>query len=199
MVSARTPSRFPKFACPFSTKKDLLAETAKYLEGDAKKEITDRDCLRAGSGILQNDDLRENVRIVYRWKLESFRKRFEWVDRFPVDVTEQQISHALAPARALHDQSSDSDVRYTINVLTCLPGVGIPVASAFLMAIHPTAFTVIDRQAYKALSVKFRQYMNPDEYFSYVIFCRSRARRHAVTLRQYDQALWERGASPAED
>jgi hypothetical protein len=67
-----------------------------------------------------------------------------------------------------------------------MSGVGIPVASAFLMSMHPTIFTVIDRQAYKALSVKFRQYMDPDEYFAYVTFCRPRARRHA---------LWSRGES----
>jgi len=74
-----------------------------------------------------------------------------------------------------------------------LPWVGIPVASAFLTALHPCRFTVIDRQAYKALSVDFPGYLKPDEYRAYLSFCRRQAADLGVSLRVYDRALWQLG------
>lgn len=183
----------PKYACPFSTKKQVIAESESYGRLDEKNEITEDDCLKGGRYLLQSKNLRENLQVVFRWKLQAFRKRLSWVDRFPDGAINEHICHALGPARSLSAQSSDADIRYAINVLTCLPTVGIPVASAFLMAMHPKDFTIIDRQAYKALKAKFREPMHPDEYVAYVRFCRSRSDDLGVTLRDYDRALWNCG------
>jgi len=63
-----------------------------------------------------------------------------------------------------------------------------------LMAMRPEYFTVIDRQAYKALSADFRDPISPAEYFEYLEFCREQADLFGVPLRKYDQALWQFGS-----
>jgi hypothetical protein len=194
MGKKRIPRKIPRFACPFSTKEQVIAESGRYGALDGKNKITDVHCLKAGGGLFQQEDERENLCVVYRWKLQAFRSRFKWVNRFPDDATDKDISHALDRARALCDKSSDSEVRYAAKVLTCLPNVGIPVASAFMMAMHPRTFTVIDRQAYKALKADFREPIHPDEYLAYLKFCRLRADQLDVKLREYDRALWMYGS-----
>jgi hypothetical protein len=193
-MGKKMPRAIPRFICPFSSKEQVIKESENYGAIDEKNEITDAHCLEAGRNLLLRKGETTSLRVVYRWKLQAFRNRFKYVNRFPEDATDKDISHALDRARSLCDKSSDAEVRYAAKVLTCLPNVGIPVASAFLMAMHPKTFTVIDRQAYKALKIDFREPMHPDEYMAYVEFCRRRADQLAVKLREYDRALWMYGS-----
>jgi hypothetical protein len=62
------------------------------------------------------------------------------------------------------------------------------------MALDPTRYTVIDRQAYKALDIAFPNNIKPDEYLCYLDFCRTRAKELGVSLRSYDRALWQHGS-----
>jgi hypothetical protein len=57
--------------------------------------------------------------------------------------------------------------------------------------MHPEQFTVIDQKAYLALGRRLK----PDipEYLRYLAFCRGETHRLDVTLREHDQALWQKG------
>jgi hypothetical protein len=54
----------------------------------------------------------------------------------------------------------------------------------------PTKFTIIDRQAFKALGTPFRA--GASVYLDYLRFCRDEAKRLRVTLNQHNRALWQR-------
>ena len=82
--------------------------------------------------------------------------------------------------------------------LPCGPGSLQPTlrrgSVAAILAMHPSALTVIDRQAYKALGALFRDPIPVPEYLNYVRFCREHSDRFGVTMREYDQALWQSGS-----
>jgi hypothetical protein len=98
------------YKSPFKTKQRICELSNCYLEADAKKPITDQQCLCAGAALRTGYDERSNLRIVVRWKLQTFVKRFEWVRDFPNNLMDQEISHALIPARDMIDFSDDRTV-----------------------------------------------------------------------------------------
>lgn len=184
----------PKYSNPFADRRQVIDFEQRYLKGDAKSQYPDSAALAAGQAILKHDNMRENLQIIFRWKLQSFLKRFNWVTEFPsTEISDNQIQEAMDAA-----QNADCDVPRTIEkalrILDALTYVGIPVASALLTAIHPLRFTVIDRQAYKALCVVFPNNLRPVEYLCYLDFCKGQATRLGVSLRAYDRALWQKGS-----
>ena len=184
----------PGYAIPFENRQQVIALEQRYLEGDARALYPDAAALAAGEAILSNDNLRENLRIVFRWKLQSFLKKFKWVKKFPGnEISDNQIREAIDVARNA-DCADPRTIETALRVLDALPYVGIPVASAFLTAIRPSRFTVIDRQAYKALCVAFPKNLQPEEYVHYLDFCKGQATRLGVSLRTYDRALWQHGS-----
>lgn len=86
-----------------------------------------------------------------------------------------------------------------VDALTSIKGVGVPVASAILLFIDPTRFTVIDERAWRAL--REMEYVDQElsedptieEYLLYLGACRSLANEYDVTLRMLDRALWALG------
>jgi hypothetical protein len=64
------------FTSPFSSTQQIHDLVARYLAEDAKQEVKDADVLVAGANLLRNIDIRSNLRAIYRWKLQSFVKRF---------------------------------------------------------------------------------------------------------------------------
>jgi hypothetical protein len=147
--------------------------------------------LAAGASLLRNVDIRSNLRFIFRWKLQSFKNRFPWVRAWPDGIPEEKLSEAVTAAQKA-TMSNEESIRDALQKLDNLPYVGVPVASAFLTAMHPEKFTVIDRQAYKALGADFRQ--DVSEYLRYLKFCQQQAARFKVSLRDHDRALWQFGA-----
>jgi hypothetical protein len=189
----RAMRRFPTYSDPFSTAQEVHDLARRYLELNAKRPITDEQCLAAGSALLQGIDLRTKLRTVFRWKLESFIPRIPWARTFPDGISDAPMQDAIQAAREA-TLSDDRTIRHALRTLDGLPHVGIPVASAILMAMHPDHFTVIDRQAYKTLGAEFRDPLPEQEYLHYLGFCRRRAESLGVTLRDYDRALWQSGS-----
>lgn len=93
---------------------------------------------------------------------------------WPDGIPEEELREALSAAQKA-TASDEASIRDALQKLDNLPKVGVPVASAFLTAMHPEQFTVIDRQAYKALGVEFREDIS--EYLRYLEFCRQEAAR----------------------
>jgi len=184
----------PTYTSPFSSREEILPLVHEYLEWDAKSQITEDKCLHAGRALLDGVAVRDNLRTVYQWKLQAFIRRFSRARAFADGIGDGIIESAVNAAREA-TLSDDGTIRFALQALDKIPGVGIPVASAILMAIHPKRFTVIDRQAYKTLRVSFRDPIPIQEYLNYLGFCRSEADRLGVTLRQFDQALWQDGSN----
>ena len=80
--------------------------------------------------------------------------------------------------------------RAAIAVLLGLQGVRVPVASAILTAIDPKRFTVVDFRALEALGSENKD-LSINFYLNYLNACRRLAKKHEVTLRDLDRALWQ--------
>ena len=63
------------------------------------------------------------------------------------------------------------------------------MASAILTAIYRERFTVIDWRALKALDVE-KSWLTIDDYLDYLAYCRTKAEKRGVSLRDFDRALW---------
>lgn len=180
------------YVSPFTTRAQIDGLEQRYLQADAERPYPDSAALGAGAAIRQRTNLRTNLQIVFRWKLEAFLKRFRWVAAFPAGIADDHISEAVETALAAIEEPGSGAAK-AVQAFDDLPWVGVPVTSAFLMAIDPGRFTVIDRQAYKALGVAFPASLGVGEYLSYLDFCRREAARFDASLRSYDRALWQYG------
>ena len=87
---------------------------------------------------------------------------------------------------------SASDERARIQGLTLLDGVGWPTASVILHFFHKDPYPILDRRALWSLGVdKPKAYESYDPWWDYVTFCRRLAKRHDLTMRSLDMALWQ--------
>lgn len=173
---------------------DLIRRREEEKKAKPTSDRIQRDqAFEAGRNILLGVDVRSNLRTIYRWKLGSFVHRFEWVKAFPDGISDQMLNNAVSLAqKAVKTPDDEGSVREVLEALTAIRGVRVPVASAFLMAMDPKRFSIIDRQAYRALGVKKFRDGIPD-YLEYLWFCRKEAARLGVKLEKHDRALWQRG------
>ena len=181
----------PQFCSPFSTLQEVHNLIGRHRAADAKAKVRDAEMLAAGKKLRRGVQIRESIRCIYRWKLQSFLHRFAWAKSFPDGISDEVPNDAVQVAQEA-TPSNEASVRTALSKLDEIRGVGIPVASAVLTALHPDQFTVIDRLAYRALGVTFR--CGLAEYLRYLGFCRNEAARFGITLREHDEALWQYGA-----
>jgi len=186
MRSRRKPTAFrPAF--------DSAQEVHDLVDQGLAERVTREQAFEAGLKLHRGvGDIRAHLRCIYRWKLGAFIRRFEWVRIFPEGVSDELLRDAVARARAAVAKSDDKKALCAaLNAFNAIDHVGIQVASAFLMAMDKEHFTIIDRQACKALSTPFRD--GASAYVEYLWFCRAEAKRLGVTLEDHDRALQQRG------
>jgi hypothetical protein len=153
-------------------------------------EDPDKECLAAGARIRSGDFSKENLRIIYRWKMQSF-SYLGSEKRYFDNNSDSDIRDTL---RAVVDELEKSDVpRRPLRELQALKGVGLSVASAILTAIFPDRLTVIDVMALRALGIPNPPVLNECFYSQYLSFCRAEAMRLGINLRDFDRALWQWG------
>ena len=187
------------FRSPFKTARQVRELNEQHLaEGHYSKPMPDgrttrKQAFEAGRRLLRGGDARINLRCIYRWKLASYIRRFEWVRSFPNHVPHHDLVKAVSCARkAARHPADEKSVRAALEAFDHIRSVGVRVASAFLTAMNPRSFTVTDVRAYRALGQKnFRGGIG--EYLDYLKFCRGDAARLPVTLGNYDRALWQLG------
>jgi hypothetical protein len=139
---------------------------------------SDDDPLAAGARIASGDYGRSNIETIFEWKTNgSGRSRLS-------KNSDEEIADALR--LAAHAKTE----RAAIAVLVGLHGVHVPVASAILTAIDPARYTVIDFRALEALGSESKD-RAINFYLAYLDICRKLAKRHKVTLRNLDRALWQ--------
>jgi hypothetical protein len=123
--------------------------------------------------------------IVYRWKSRRSAGRFEVVDG-------RTVRAVTARAFRAPDEAA------TIETLTSLPGVGVPVAAALLHFAFPDAYPLLDYRAFESLGVTRRSSYPTSLWVEYVDACRALARDLGVSLRTLDKALWQYSKEQAQ-
>jgi hypothetical protein len=105
-----------------------------------------------------------------------------------------QIRTATRRAFATRDEAA------RVEALTSLAGVGVPTASTLLYFAFPEDYPILDYRALEALGVKPRSTYPLSFWLDYLTACRELAKRHDVSVRTLDKALWqwskERGLAP---
>ena len=94
---------------------------------------------------------------------------------------------AAATGRAL--DTEDEVTR--MSALLDLAGVGVPTASVLLYCVFPNEYPILDVRALESLGVKPRSQYPLSFWLEYLSACRELARRHEVSIRTLDKALWQ--------
>lgn len=167
-------------AVRFSTSLDAAA-VGKLVEQYKRDGIgwpRELKALAAGQRIRKERDYSlENLLHIVRWKAERSKGRV-------ASNLKQEVEEAL---RVVALSKSD---RVRSAVLVGLRGVQVPMASAILTAFDPKRFTVIDFRALESLGTK-QPSPTIEYYLRYLDFCRAKANEIGVSLRDFDQALWQ--------
>ena len=95
--------------------------------------------------------------------------------------------------------------RTRIEALTCLDGVGWPVASVVLHFFHKDRYPILDYRALWSVSMlkENSSTATPNRYcfdcwWEYVEFCRKTADTAGISMRQLDKALWKYSKEEAD-
>jgi hypothetical protein len=166
-----------KFALRLS-RAELLVASKQYL-ADASEMTREKKAFVAGDRIAAGDLDPNHLVPIVDWK--SSRPKSQIKGNDPRHVTE-----ALRVATAAQHE------RTALAVLCGLRGIGVAMASAISTAINRERFTVIDWRTLKALDVK-KSWLTIDDYLDYLAYCRMKAKKHRVSLRDFDRALWIAG------
>ena len=81
--------------------------------------------------------------------------------------------------------------RLRIEVLRLLDGVQWPVGSVILHFGHHDPYPILDRRAFWSLGFDEPPRYDFEVWEAYVHFCRSTARKHGISIRELDKALWK--------
>jgi hypothetical protein len=92
-----------------------------------------------------------------------------------------------ATGRAL--ATPDEEIR--MSELLSLAGVGVPTASVLLYVVFPADYPILDVRALESLRVKPRSQYPVSFWLEYLSACRELARRHGISIRTLDKALWQ--------
>jgi AcrR family transcriptional regulator len=84
-----------------------------------------------------------------------------------------------------------TDETMRMNALLQLAGVGVPTASVLLYFAFPDDYPILDVRALDSLGVKPRSQYPLSFWLEYLCTCRELARRHRVSIRTLDKALWQ--------
>jgi hypothetical protein len=95
------------------------------------------------------------------------------------------VSRATGRALAVADEAT------RMSALLELAGVGVPTASVLLYFAFPEAYPILDVRALESLGVKPRSQYPVSFWLEYLSACRELARRHGVSIRTLDKALWQ--------
>lgn len=124
---------------------------------------------------------------VARWKLEGQYGRAE---RHFGRLTTPLVRTVTAAAFAIDGPDDDLETELRASLLTLLPGVGLPIASAVLTLVEPNRYAVIDFRAWRALFGSDRASFGVADYRNFMAVLRQKAGRERTTPRAVELRLW---------
>lgn len=124
---------------------------------------------------------------VARWKLEGQYGRAE---RHFGRLTPPVVRTVTAAAFAIDGPEDDLETELRASLLTLLPGVGLPIASAVLTLVEPNRYAVIDFRAWRALFGSDRTSFGVADYRSFMAALRKQAAIERTTPRAVELRLW---------
>lgn len=124
---------------------------------------------------------------VARWKLEG---QYGRAARHLERLTPPVVRTVTAAAFAIDGPDDDFETELRAGLLTTLPGVGLPIASAVLTLVEPDRYAVIDFRAWRALFGSDRASFGVADYRAFMAALRERSVRERTTPRIVELRLW---------
>lgn len=121
------------------------------------------------------------------------RKEFMEVCRWKTARSAPKVAanSAKAVATVTGRAFATSDEEQRMRSLLELQGVGVPTGSVLLFFAQPDDYPILDVRALESLGVGRRSQYPVSFWLAYLEACRDLARRHRVSLRTLDKALWQ--------
>ena len=142
-------------------------------DAEKESEVTKRLCEASKRGYMTQDDLVA----VAKWKWRGGRTR-----QLAAENTDGEVREITTAAFSAKSE------RLRIGALLALRGVGWPMASVILHFAFPEKYPILDVRAMN--TVGGSTLYTFERWMSYVRLCRDTARKHDVSLRTLDKALW---------
>jgi len=131
---------------------------------------------------------------VFHWKLRGQYERQKALRAKTPDTVYRAVTEAVFKV-VQPDVEYESTIR--LGLLTALPGVGVPVASAILALVEPDRYCVIDFRAWRAMfPEKKREAFGIKEYLRYRGEVARLAKDLGWLVQEVDLAIWEYDRRP---
>lgn len=128
------------------------------------------------------------------------RKEFIEVCRWKTARSASKVAanSARAVAAVTRRAFATRDEEQRMRALLELKGVGVPTGSVLLFFAQPDDYPIIDVRALESLGAGPRSQYPVSFWLAYLEACRDLARRHGVSLRTLDKALWQHSKERAQ-
>ncbi|MFC1889378.1 hypothetical protein ACFL4G_06435 [Thermodesulfobacteriota bacterium] len=161
----------PSLRFPENQIKEIASRYRYSLDEDGLLNIKDQIRRR---GYLKKSELKK----IALWKAPRIAGRIERNDeKYVHEITAFSLASKSERAR--------------IESLTVLDGVSWPMASVILHFYHGRKYPILDFRALWSVGLEAPGWYKFDFWWVYVEFCRKIAKRNRVTMRVFDQALWQ--------
>ncbi len=131
---------------------------------------------------------REDLEAIFHWKLGSQYGRVKRHLDHNSDATCRAVTRA---ALAVSESDLQLEMLIRMGILTALPGIGVPVASAILALADPEKYCVIDFRGWRALFNQDRRSFDTRDYWQYLQAIKKLAAELQWTPQEVDLAVWE--------
>ena len=128
------------------------------------------------------------VNRIFHWKLRQQYGRGQTLrgsnppDVYPI-VTQAAFS--------IYSQKIDYELKVRLGLLTALPGVGVPVASAILALIDPDHYCVIDFRGWRTIFGEDKRIFSISDYKKYRDQIEGLSQELGWSVQEVDLAVWE--------
>lgn len=125
---------------------------------------------------------------VFHWKLGNQYGRGKTLrDSNPPDV----YPIVTQAAFSIYSQKIDYELEVRLGLLTALPGVGVPVASAILALIDPDHYCVIDFRGWRTIFGEDKRIFSISDYKKYRDQIEGLSQELGWSVQEVDLAVWE--------
>ncbi|MCX7852729.1 MAG: hypothetical protein RMN24_01995 [Anaerolineae bacterium] len=125
---------------------------------------------------------------ILRWKLRGQYRRQE--ERRKAN-TEEVIRTVTGAALSITHPDEDYETELRLDLLCCIRGVGVPVASAILALVFPEKYAVIDFRGWRQVFGEERTTFSISDYKRYLREIKCLAAELGWLVQEVDLAIWE--------
>jgi hypothetical protein len=131
---------------------------------------------------------REEFEWILHWKLRTQYARGE---HLRVNITDDLIKTVTQTAFAISNPNKELELKLRVPILTSLPGVAVPIASAILALVEPDSYAVLDFRGWNQVFPDQPKNLTISGYQRYMKVVMKFAQQLGWPTQEVDLAIWE--------